>query len=169
MDEQLIEKIVEYAGDRLKVHGDILHYAQPFLVPDHEWNIENSFTEDEKTHLCAWRDCVVCMCRDSWNHEAIGKETESYCESQGLKLKDIVHPIRWALTGSKTGFSLFHTIELFGSQRTSDRIDLAIMGHTTTRVLEVVRNIKSGFVLERQTVGLLFEIPKAPPSSSLPF
>lgn len=160
----LVEKIIEYAGDRIKVAGDIIHYAEPFLITDDKFSVENEFTDDKKKQLCGWRDeiCTMCCRADPslWIHDNIQKYTEQFCEGEQIKLKDIVHDLRWALTGQKNGFSLFHSIELLGYQRTSDRIDQAIMGgYRTSDIIAFVEFTKEMGVFEK--IGQLLSSGKS--------
>ncbi|OPX28297.1 MAG: hypothetical protein B1H08_06185, partial [Candidatus Omnitrophica bacterium 4484_171] len=44
-------------------------------------------------------------------------------EALEVKLKDLVHPVRIALTGRRIGPGLFETIEVLGKEKTLRRIE----------------------------------------------
>ena len=62
----------------------------------------------------------------NFDKDSIEKDFRQVCADQGLKAKDLVHPARVALTGSKKGPGLFETIEVLGKDRTAQRLDRLI-------------------------------------------
>ncbi|MBN3040143.1 MAG: glutamate--tRNA ligase [Candidatus Omnitrophica bacterium] len=48
------------------------------------------------------------------------------CEDLGLKLKNLVHPVRVALTGTKHGAGLFETMEVLGKDKVIKRLNKII-------------------------------------------
>ena len=63
---------------------------------------------------------------ENFDKDSIEKDLRKVCADQGLKAKDLVHPARVALTGSKKGPGLFETIEVLGKERTTERLDRLI-------------------------------------------
>lgn len=59
---------------------------------------------------------------DNFNKETIEKEFRAAAESLGLKTKDLVHPVRVALTGKKVGPGLFETMEVLGKDKVIARL-----------------------------------------------
>ncbi len=49
-----------------------------------------------------------------FTHDGLYQSTKEYAESLGLKLKDIIHPIRLIITGRSTGAGMFETMEALG-------------------------------------------------------
>jgi glutamyl-tRNA synthetase len=49
-----------------------------------------------------------------------------FLEVRRLKLKDIVHPLRVAVTGKSVGFGLFDTLAILGRDRCLSRLDRAV-------------------------------------------
>lgn len=60
---------------------------------------------------------------DVFDKESIEKEFRAVAESLGLKTRDLVHPVRAALTGRKVGPGLFETIEVLGKQEVIKRLE----------------------------------------------
>ena len=56
------------------------------------------------------------------NSEQLEKDLRGFGESQGLKVKQWIHPLRVFITGTKAGPPFFDTLELIGKTRCIDRI-----------------------------------------------
>jgi len=62
----------------------------------------------------------------NFNTEAIEKEFRAIIGDLGLKMKDLVHPTRIALTGKRIGPGLFETMEVLGKDKVSQRLNKLI-------------------------------------------
>jgi glutamyl-tRNA synthetase len=51
---------------------------------------------------------------DEYNHDTLYPATKEFAEGLGLKLKDIIHPIRLIITGKSAGAGMFETMEALG-------------------------------------------------------
>lgn len=60
---------------------------------------------------------------DFWDHRSLHDFTIKWIESKGLKLKDIVHPLRIAVTGKSGGAGIFETITLLDKHEVIERIE----------------------------------------------
>jgi glutamyl-tRNA synthetase len=49
-----------------------------------------------------------------------------FCAARGVKLGDMVHPVRVATTGVEVGFGLFETLAILGKDEVLRRIRLAL-------------------------------------------
>jgi len=54
------------------------------------------------------------------------KATHDFVAASGIKIGDIVHAVRVAVTGKAVGFGLFDTLAILGRQRCLSRIDRAL-------------------------------------------
>jgi glutamyl-tRNA synthetase len=63
---------------------------------------------------------------DNFTKETIELEFRKVAESLGLKAKDLVHPVRVALTGKKVGPGLFETMEVLGREKVIARLNRLI-------------------------------------------
>ncbi len=61
-----------------------------------------------------------------WKHETTHDITKAYVESSGLKLKDVIHPLRLMLTGKSVGAGMFETMEILGKEECMERLDYFI-------------------------------------------
>lgn len=59
---------------------------------------------------------------DDFKKDPIEKELRQSAEDLGLKAKDLIHPVRVALTGSRAGPGLFETMEVLGKERVINRL-----------------------------------------------
>lgn len=122
-----LEAIVSAAGDRLKVAGDILDYAD-FFVDAVEYE-EKAFRKRLRKpagvaeRLARLREKLVSA--DNFAAAALEEQLRVFVESEGIKIGEIIHALRVALTGKAVGFGLFETMEILGKERTLARLDRA--------------------------------------------
>lgn len=74
--------------------------------------------------LAAGRELLVAVGPD--DHEAIEAAFRARAEAMGLKLGDLLMPLRLAVTGTKVSPPLFESIKLLGLDRALPRIDAAM-------------------------------------------
>jgi len=60
---------------------------------------------------------------DDFSHKYLYDITKEYAESNGYKLKDIIHPIRLIITGKSTGAGMFETMEALGKAECIERFN----------------------------------------------
>lgn len=122
--------IVEAAGDRIKIAGDILDY-------DDFFNADDALTFDEKTFdkrlrnaagapelLREFADTLKTV--DPYDAATLEHALKAFVEQKGIKIGDIVHAVRVAVTGKGVGFGLFETLAILGRERSLNRIELAL-------------------------------------------
>ncbi len=82
------------------------------------------FTAENKPRLHALRDAFAELeMFDAASLETVLKATAAQL---GLKARDLVHPLRLAITGSNAGPSLYHLLEILGKRKVLSRIDAAL-------------------------------------------
>lgn len=127
-DDAKLAAVVNAAGDRLKVAGDIIDFAYCFR--DEIQYDEKAFEKRIKKPglavdlLSGFRDRVV-EC-ESFDAEAAETLLKSYCETREIKIGQIIHAVRVAVTGSAVGFGMFDTLAILGKQKVAARIDSAV-------------------------------------------
>jgi len=113
-DMKLTEKVIEAAGDRIKVAGDILDYTYFFKNPELDIDKFKKST-DQATQL--WLDAL----RNSI-------EMTDECSFDGKSIMDqyvtrnMNSPLRIALTGSSVGVSMSDTLDILGKNEVIKRI-----------------------------------------------
>ena len=125
-----VRRIVEAAGDRIKVAGDVLDYAD-FFLPDEELPYdEKAFQKriakpPEAADLLGRFRQRLAAC-DSFEAEPLEALMRGFTEDEGIKLGQIIHAVRVAATGKAVGFGLFEILEVLGRERTLARIERAL-------------------------------------------
>jgi len=61
-----------------------------------------------------------------FSHTAVEAEFRACCQDQGLKVKELVHPVRVGLTGKKIGPGLFESMEFLGKDEVVARLNRLI-------------------------------------------
>jgi glutamyl-tRNA synthetase len=121
-----LQQIVLAAGDRIKVFGDILDYADFFTS-------EADLTYDEKAFEKRLRKPAeaadllrrfldVLQETDPFDAPTLEQCLHAFVEAQGVKIGQMVHPLRVAVTGKAVGFGLFDTLAILGRDRCKARI-----------------------------------------------
>ena len=123
-------KIVEAAGDRIKVAGDILDYADFFLPDDRLTYDEKAFEKrlrkpDEAADLLRkFRERLAGS--DGFEPEALDALMQTFVADEGIKIGQVIHAVRVAVTGKAVGFGLFEALAILGRERSLARIDRAL-------------------------------------------
>ncbi len=127
----LVSHILDICGDRIKVAGDIFTYAKFFFVADDELEYdEKAFDKrlrkpPEVVELLKKFRQRVDEAR-SFEPADLEKMMHDFVESEGIKIGQIIHAVRIAITGQAIGPGMFDCMEIFGRERCLDRIDRAL-------------------------------------------
>lgn len=125
-----LRAIVQAAGDRIRVAGDILDYDD-FFRPD------DALTYDEKAvekRLRRPTDAVPLLQKlrsrlaavQPFEADRLEAEFRAFVDDEGIKIGQIIHAARVAVTGKAVGFGLFDTLAILGQKSTLARIDRAL-------------------------------------------
>jgi glutamyl-tRNA synthetase len=126
-----LEQIIRAAGERIKVAGDILEYAD-FFTPDDQLNYDRAALHKQFGQS---RDGAVLLKKfrhrlstapafDAATLEAL---TNDFLQAEGVQLRQIQPLVRLAVTGKTIGFGLYETLELLGKKPCLARIDRVLM------------------------------------------
>ena len=120
--------VVAAADDRLKVAGDIIDFDYCFSdtleFDDKAFQKRIVKPDDACDLLSGFRDAVAAA--DAFDAESAEQLLKSYCESAGIKIGQIIHAVRVAVTGKAVGFGMFDTLAILGKERVVQRIDQAV-------------------------------------------
>jgi len=125
-DLATIEHVVRAAGDRIKTAGDILDYAC-FFVADNklvydEKAIAKSLQKPGAAELLAkFRGQLAAA--ESFEAQPLEQMMHAFVEREGVKIGDIVHVLRAAVTGQSIGLGLFDSLSILGKASCLARID----------------------------------------------
>jgi glutamyl-tRNA synthetase len=125
-----VMQIVEAAGDRIKVAGDILDYDD-FFVADDRLQCDGSTLEKRLLNAAGARELLASFRAELTSVEPftagqLEAWTHEFVAARGVKIGDIVHAVRVAVTGKSVGFGLFDTLAILGRDRCLARIDRAL-------------------------------------------
>ncbi len=125
-----LTRIVEAAGDRLKVAGDILDYDE-FLLPDDQLKYSESDFEKRLRGdaaavelLRGYRGRLNSV--EPFDPSALEADLKAYIAEQGVKIGQIIHALRVAVTGKGVGLGMFDALTILGRERCQKRIDRAL-------------------------------------------
>jgi glutamyl-tRNA synthetase len=125
-----LTRIVDASGDRLKTAGDILAYADFFFVPDHELSYdEKDFQKrvaspQSKELLTKFRAVLTTV--EPFESGQLEEALKRFVDQQGIKIGDIVHALRIAVTGKSVGPGVYDCLVILGRDSTLARIDRAL-------------------------------------------
>ncbi|HEY2786447.1 MAG TPA: glutamate--tRNA ligase family protein [Fimbriiglobus sp.] len=118
-------KIVEAAGDRIKLFSDVLTFAAPILKADFEYDpkaVEKRLKAPGAAEvLRGFSEAIQNL--DPFDAATTDKALHEFVAAKGLKSADVVHPVRVATTGTQVGFGLFETLEILGKDTVIKRIN----------------------------------------------
>ena len=86
--------------------------------------IARNFTADNKSRLDATREAFAGM--EEFSAGEIETVMKATAKRLGVKVGAIVHPTRFAVTGSNAGPSLYHLLEVLGKEKVLARLDRAL-------------------------------------------
>ncbi len=127
--ERLIERVAAAAGDRLRVAGDIVSFDE-FFVPDDQLTydpkaVEKRLRKEGASELLRkYRDRLAAV--EPFNPETLERDMHAFLEAEGIKVGEIIHALRVAVTGKQVGLGMFDALALLGRDRCLRRIDRAL-------------------------------------------
>lgn len=125
-----VTQIVEAAGDRIKVAGDILEFDDFFTLDAELPFDEQAFDKrirsaaDTPVLLRKFRDVLATA--EPFDAARLEELLKAFLEREGIKIGQIIHALRVAVTGKSVGFGVFETLAILGRERCLARIDRAL-------------------------------------------
>lgn len=136
-DREFVTRVVEAAGPRMTVAGDILDYDYLFLPDDKiefdpavaTKHLALAFKGSDKTMSLAdampkLREVVAGA--EPFTHDTLKAATEALATAEGARAGPLSQVLRVATTGREVGFSAYDTLAVLGRDRCLARIDRAI-------------------------------------------
>jgi glutamyl-tRNA synthetase len=124
-----LTQIVEAAGDRIKTAGDILEFTEFFVEDDAMEFEEKAFNKRVRKAgaadlLRGFRDVLTDV--EPFDKEACEAALRSFIDQKEIKIGEIIHALRVAVTGKGVGAGMFETLAILGKERCLARIDRAL-------------------------------------------
>ncbi len=126
-----LTKIVESAGDRIAIAGDILRFDDFFRADEDLEYDEKAFQKrlvkaGDAGHLLNELNKVLPAVEDFSPENLERFLKEDFCENLQIKIGQIIHALRVATTGKAAGFGMFETLSILGRERCVNRIRLTL-------------------------------------------
>ncbi|MFM7206591.1 MAG: glutamate--tRNA ligase, partial [Planctomycetaceae bacterium] len=123
-----VRRVIEASGDRLKVAGDILAYADFFLVdepPLDEAAVKQRLAKPGAGDLLrAYARALETA--EPFEPAALEAALKGVVEAAGVKVGDLVHAVRVAVTGKTVGPGLYDCLAILGRETSLARIARAL-------------------------------------------
>jgi glutamyl-tRNA synthetase len=125
-----VAQIVQAAGDRIKVGGDILDSAGFFLpddqLPYEEKDFEKRIRKPPEARGLLVKFRGVLTSATAFDKDSLEKLIQDFVQAEGVQLGQIIHALRVAVTGRAVGFGLYESLAVLGKDRCLARIDRAL-------------------------------------------
>jgi glutamyl-tRNA synthetase len=128
-DRAVVSQIVEAAGPRIKVAGDILDYVD-FFLPDEQLPYEPKAVEKhlKKEPGSGWigelRQIVATA--EPFDVPTLKAAIDAFIQTKQVKPIPVTQTIRVAVTGKEVGFGIYETLAILGRERCLARIDRSL-------------------------------------------
>jgi glutamyl-tRNA synthetase len=125
-----LTQVLQAAGDRIKVAGDILDYAAFFQGDDQFGYDEAAFDKqirkpaEAANLLRKFKEVLATV--EPFDAATLEKRLQDFAQAEGVQLKQIIHALRVATTGKAVGFGLFESLAILGRERCVTRINRAL-------------------------------------------
>ena len=129
-EQERIGVVVGAADDRIKVAGDIVRYAE-FFQDDAAFSVRREGVPQARSARRMPRTGCgdsgpVLEAVDPFDAPTLDAALHRFVEDEGIRIGQIVHAVRVAVTGKGVGFGLFEALEILGPAACLARIDRAL-------------------------------------------
>ena len=122
-----LARVITAIGDRLKVFSDILDYRE-FFVVDEELPYDAKALKQKiqdvpeaPALLAGIRERLATI--EPFDAATLDKLVHDFVAEQGIKIGQMIHPLRIAVSGKTVGVGLFDMLAILGRERCLLRID----------------------------------------------
>jgi glutamyl-tRNA synthetase len=125
-----LSQIVAAAGDRIKLAGDVLDYAD-FYTRDDELSYDAAALEKRIAKPPGARELLAAFSTtlagvEPFDPPTLERSLQAFVAERAVKIGDVVHAVRVAITGKPVGFGLFDALAILGRKRCQRRIERAL-------------------------------------------
>jgi len=122
--------VIQAAGDRIKVAGDVLDYASFFVPADKLDYDEAAFDKRIRTPADAPgllnKFTATLESLEPFDAPTIETALQDFVQREGIGHAQIIHALRIAVTGKGVGFGLFESLAILGRAECLARIERAL-------------------------------------------
>lgn len=128
-ERERVTRVVEAAGDRLRVAGDIVNYLEFFRDDDQFAYDDKAFNKRVRTagaadRLRRFRHELETV--EPFDARALDTLMHQFIEREAISVGQIIHAVRVAVTGKAVGFGIFESLAILGRDACVARIDRAL-------------------------------------------
>lgn len=128
--DDCLSQILEAAGDRIKVAGDIVDYKY-FFTSDTGFEYDEKPFEKRLRKPAAAADLLRefserLAAAAIFEPEPLEDLLRTFVEEKSIKIGDVIHALRVAVTGKAVGFGMFDILAILGKARVLSRIERAL-------------------------------------------
>ena len=126
INKEYLKKVVVLFKERVTKLADLLDWAYFCFYDDFSYapDTEKILERDLSQEVEVLKERLSKI--ENFTKEEIEKEFRDTAASLGLKARDLVHPVRVALTGRRVGPGLFETMEVLGKEKVIKRLERLI-------------------------------------------
>jgi len=125
--DEYIRTALDTCKGKVNTFDELAAYCGFYFDDNFKYNSEGlpkNFTAENKPRLAAMRAAFAGM--ESFSATEIETVMKATAKELGVKVGAIVHPTRFAVTGSNAGPSLYHLLEVLGKEKALARLDRAL-------------------------------------------
>lgn len=125
-DPAYVDAALATCRERLKVFSDAPKFAAFYFAEEVLYQseaLEKHKGEEGRRKIGRIRNTMKSL--REWNAASIESSMKSLASEMGTKVGALVHPTRFACTGTTVGPSLYHLMEVLGKERVLRRLDRA--------------------------------------------
>jgi len=128
--EARVARVVEAAGDRIKLAGDVLDFAE-FFTPDEDLPYDEKVLDKrlrkppEAVALLRRFRGALATC-EPCDAATLDARLREFVASEGIEMGQIIHALRLAVTGKGVGLGMFDAMAILGRKSCLARIDRAL-------------------------------------------
>jgi glutamyl-tRNA synthetase len=126
-----VGQVITAVGERLRVFSDILDYKE-FFVADASLRYDEKALQSKIKDvpgagdlLSAMRDMLAIV--EPFDAPTLDKLVHDFVAERGIKIGQIIHPLRIAVSGKTVGVGLFEMLAILGRDRCLRRIDRTLI------------------------------------------
>jgi len=118
-----ILRIIELVKERQKTLPEVMENLKVFLTDQLSYDM-TAVQEQLNANSIAIVNNLTTLLEtiNTWDTATIEENILNFIEAQGITAKDLIHPLRVAVTGKSASPGIFETLELIGKERVLDRL-----------------------------------------------
>ncbi len=126
VSREFLGQVITAVGDRLKIFSDILDYKE-FFVADEDLAYDEKSLKQKVKDVPEAAELLTAIAErletiEPFDSETLDKLVHDFVAERGIKIGQIIHPLRIAVSGKTVGVGLFEMLAILGRERCLTRI-----------------------------------------------